>query len=237
MILKTLTGMMAVLVGFGTITSIGATALAQPESPPDSPSAVERSDRQSPDTPERGARPDGEDREGNSPRSNQRPWLGVALIDAPGGVRIGSVVMGSPASKAGLRPGDRVALVDGLEMPNSSRVIDAIAKLRPGDTVTIEVVRGGERSELRATLEVRPDSFGPGGAPLENFLPRLLRPDTSLTAEMEKMRQRIDSLEKQVKSLSRELSALRDEVAPGEAAEKKTDRIPPTAGAIDDTGF
>ena len=42
-----------------------------------------------------------------------RPWLGVAMdADEPGqGVRIGHVVRGSPAEKAGLREGDRILRV------------------------------------------------------------------------------------------------------------------------------
>ena len=44
-----------------------------------------------------------------------RPWLGIAMdVDAQSaGVRVGHVVRGSPADKAGIREGDRVLRVSG----------------------------------------------------------------------------------------------------------------------------
>ena len=81
-------------------------------------------------------------------------YLGVTLQDDPnGGARVQSVVSGSPADKAGLKPqsvitaiGDRaVADVDGLSQ--------VLAALKPGDTVSLHVVKpDGSSTTVSVTL-------------------------------------------------------------------------------------
>ena len=114
-------------------------------------------------------------------------WLGISgstlladmaeLMDLPrdtGGALISQVTVDSPADKAGLRGSDRTEVLDGVDYPVGGDVIvsingsnvddmdDLIAYLsgntKPGDTVTMEVIRDGERVSLEVTLGARPDS-------------------------------------------------------------------------------
>ena len=86
------------------------------------------------------------------------------------------VTVDSPADKAGLRGSDRTAVLDGVDYPVGGDVIvsingwavddmdDLIAYLssntRPGDKVTLEVIRDGEGEDLEVSLGARPDSDG-----------------------------------------------------------------------------
>ena len=82
--------------------------------------------------------------------SNQRP-------DQIGGQGIVTVVEDSPAAKAGLQAGDIVIAVDGVAIDQNNQFINMVVlEHRPGDTVTLTVVRDGEQMELDVTLGVRP---------------------------------------------------------------------------------
>jgi membrane-associated protease RseP (regulator of RpoE activity) len=64
---------------------------------------------------------------------------------------IGKVVEESPAAEAGLRAGDAVAAIDGRWITKLTDAYAAAAKVAPGTTVSIEVVRGDERKTLKIT--------------------------------------------------------------------------------------
>jgi regulator of sigma E protease len=72
-----------------------------------------------------------------------------------------TVRSGSPAERAGIRPGDRIDAIDAEEV-SSFEDLQRIVSLRPGMPVTIDVVREGRRLSLPATLETRTerDRFG-----------------------------------------------------------------------------
>lgn len=86
-------------------------------------------------------------------------YLGVGLEDRRDGGR-GAVITevggGSPASLAGIEPGDIVVDVDGTPIDGQGALIAAIRDRSPGDTIEIEVLRGGSRLTLTATLTERP---------------------------------------------------------------------------------
>lgn len=86
-------------------------------------------------------------------------YLGVGLEDRRDGGR-GAVITevgdGSPASNAGIEPGDIVVDVDGTPIDGQGALIAAIRDRSPGDTIDIEVLRGGTRLTLTATLTERP---------------------------------------------------------------------------------
>jgi S1-C subfamily serine protease len=53
-------------------------------------------------------------------------------------------------------PRDVVVAVDGREVTTMSDLAAAIRRHRPGDTVTVEIVRAAERQTVRLTLVERP---------------------------------------------------------------------------------
>jgi putative serine protease PepD len=86
-------------------------------------------------------------------------YLGVGLedrLDGGRGAVITEVGDDSPASLAGIEPGDIVVDVDGTPIDGQGALIAAIRDRSPGDTIAIEVLRGGSRLTLTATLVERP---------------------------------------------------------------------------------
>ena len=93
-------------------------------------------------------------------------FLGVDYeldVETPG-IVVTRVQPGSPAEKAGLRPKDVVAAVNGRVLDTPNPFYDAVSRGRPGDTVRFTVRRGGEAApfERRATLTSRPHREEPG---------------------------------------------------------------------------
>ena len=86
------------------------------------------------------------------------PYFGSIpdFSEAAQGVRLQGVRPGSPADRAGLRAGDTLVSFDGKPVENLQDFTYVLRGLRPGDTVAVEVVRGGQRlAPLEATLEAR----------------------------------------------------------------------------------
>ncbi len=59
---------------------------------------------------------------------------------------------GGPADRAGIRPGDVITAINGQRVDGSAELIVAIRAHKPGDTVTLEVRRGGDNRSVRVTL-------------------------------------------------------------------------------------
>jgi putative serine protease PepD len=92
-------------------------------------------------------------------RPIQTGYLGVSMGDATGsqnGAIVQEVTPNSPASRAGLRPGDLVTSIDGQAIQSYSEMIAAIRAHKPGDKVALGVTRGGNESTITATLTQRP---------------------------------------------------------------------------------
>ncbi|MQA75654.1 MAG: PDZ domain-containing protein [Solirubrobacterales bacterium] len=104
-------------------------------------------------------------------------------IDADTGAIVASVQPNSPASEAGLQAGDEpvrfqgleykaggdvIVAVDGEEIQANSDLPRMISLLDPGDVVTLDVVRDGERQQIELTLGERPDDVEPQGPPPED---------------------------------------------------------------------
>jgi thiol-disulfide isomerase/thioredoxin len=83
-----------------------------------------------------------------------RPWLGIAMDNDPQapGVRVGHVVRGSPADKAGLHEGDRIVRVAGSGVSRGSDVVQAVSGHAVGETVDVAFTRGGRPQSARVTL-------------------------------------------------------------------------------------
>jgi len=71
------------------------------------------------------------------------------------GVRVDSVVGGSPAEKAGIKPGDILLAIDGTELKTLRDLSDALKAHAAGDTVKVKLHRGDRGMVLDATLVAR----------------------------------------------------------------------------------
>ncbi|HEX7192174.1 MAG TPA: M20/M25/M40 family metallo-hydrolase [Thermoanaerobaculia bacterium] len=78
-----------------------------------------------------------------------------AMDATTGGVLLSDVRPGSPADHAGIIGGDRIVDIGGTRIENLYDMTYALQDHKPGDTVTVKVVRKGEPVELRATLTQR----------------------------------------------------------------------------------
>ena len=86
-------------------------------------------------------------------------------LEPKGGLVISTVVAGSPADKAGLRPGDVIAGFDGSPIrAKQDRDVRGFTKLvrehGPGKPVAMDVLRKGKAVRVELTLGARPRTFG-----------------------------------------------------------------------------
>ncbi len=73
------------------------------------------------------------------------------------GVIVAQVASGSPAEKAGLTARDVITKVDGTSVDDPQQVADAVAKHKPGDSITVTVQRGASPTDITVTLGASPD--------------------------------------------------------------------------------
>ncbi|HEX7486555.1 MAG TPA: M20/M25/M40 family metallo-hydrolase [Vicinamibacterales bacterium] len=71
------------------------------------------------------------------------------------GVRVGGLVAGSPAEKAGIKEGDVITAIEGQPIANLQAFSTALAGLRPGQAVRATVVRLGRDLTVTVTLVER----------------------------------------------------------------------------------
>jgi S1-C subfamily serine protease len=86
---------------------------------------------------------------------SHRAFLGVQL--APGfatgrGAIIAAIDDGGPADHAGLRPGDVITAIDRTRTPSIAALSVALAKLQPGQTITVHFIRDGHEQTTKVTL-------------------------------------------------------------------------------------
>lgn len=104
----------------------------------------------------------------------ERPYLGVRYVSltddyayqynltqkrgayiAPSG-RAPSIVVGSPAEKAGLKEKDIITKIDGTAIDENNSLTSLIGKHKVGDEVTLTVLRDGKEQSIKAALEAAP---------------------------------------------------------------------------------
>ncbi len=79
--------------------------------------------------------------------------LGVRMRPAEGGVLVDGFLRGSAAQRAGaLKPGDVIVSVAGRATPSARDLGRAVRACKPGETVQVEVIRGGERTVVTQVL-------------------------------------------------------------------------------------
>jgi hypothetical protein len=89
--------------------------------------------------------------------SGYGPYFGSVpdFAEVPNGVRFADIRPGSPAEKAGLKPGDVMFEFDGKKIANLYDYTYALRSKKPGDEVLVKVVRSGETIEAKVLLTVR----------------------------------------------------------------------------------
>jgi putative serine protease PepD len=87
--------------------------------------------------------------------SVQHAYLGVSLGT---GVTISTVNPRTPASKAGLRAGDKITSLNGKTVANATEIRGLLALQKPGDTVTLGYSRAGTSHTVSVKLASRPNS-------------------------------------------------------------------------------
>jgi S1-C subfamily serine protease len=109
-----------------------------------------------------------------SPGEFLRPWLGVSSrpltrvqfryldVDVEQGVYVTLVCAGSPADISGLRGdrfnlrpsgrGDLITAIDGNPVVEVSDIVTRLNDLRPGDSVTLSVIREKQHREVDVIL-------------------------------------------------------------------------------------
>jgi len=92
------------------------------------------------------------------------------------GIMVSKVASNSPADRAGIRGGDRqnpvrygnsiiyfggdiIIGVDGMEVATLSDLFSALEDNQPGETVDVEIIRGGKRRSLSVELSERPSEL------------------------------------------------------------------------------
>ncbi len=73
------------------------------------------------------------------------------------GALIADVVKGSPADKAGTKPGDVVVALNGRPVTDANQLTRDVGAIPPGQTVHLEVARDGKTRQIEVKLAERPD--------------------------------------------------------------------------------
>jgi serine protease Do len=100
---------------------------------------------------------------------------GLGLPKAHGAV-LADVLPGSPAARAGLRPGDVIEALDGKPMENGRQVHLGLYRHVAGDLVTLDVLRDGQTLRVGVAMMERLDVLGglsDAADPRQNLVPRL----------------------------------------------------------------
>jgi S1-C subfamily serine protease len=82
-----------------------------------------------------------EELEGRAPARPARAWLGFYLHPVGGGVLVTGVVSDGPADRAGLKAGDVILGVEGVEAATLRALYSTIQQRIPGESIGLQVLR------------------------------------------------------------------------------------------------
>ncbi|MEK1940996.1 MAG: trypsin-like peptidase domain-containing protein, partial [Pseudomonas sp.] len=97
-----------------------------------------------------------------------RGWLGIEVqpltpelaesfgLDGRPGIVVAGIYRDGPAQKAGLMPGDLILNIDGEPASDGRRSMNQVARAKPGEKTSIEIMRNGKLMELKAEIGLRP---------------------------------------------------------------------------------
>lgn len=69
-----------------------------------------------------------------------------------------SIVSGSPAEKAGLKPGDVITKIGNFTLNEKTSLASAVGRYKANETVELTVIREGKEMKIKATLAEAPNS-------------------------------------------------------------------------------
>jgi serine protease Do len=99
-------------------------------------------------------------RHGHRVSAPSRLWLGVLCYTLRDHVVIAGVMPGGPGEKAGLQQGDLVLAADGQEIHERRALYDATNRHRPGEHVSLTIMRNNQVQDFRVPAIVVEDYLG-----------------------------------------------------------------------------
>ena len=87
------------------------------------------------------------------------------MYNASSGVLVSIVVPGGPADKAGLKVNDVIVSIDGTTVKTGNDLVDNISARRPGSTISLGYLRGGQKMSATVTIGDRSKTVSAMNAP------------------------------------------------------------------------
>lgn len=94
-----------------------------------------------------------------------RGWLGIEIqsqlrdptqLETSTGVEVLNVIAQGPAAKSGLKVGDVILTIDGVEMTDANTLIQYVARKPPNVGLNTQILRNGKNRQVEVMLEERP---------------------------------------------------------------------------------
>jgi S1-C subfamily serine protease len=80
--------------------------------------------------------------------ASPRAWLGVTCYALRGHVVVAGVIPNSPAAHAGLKPGDLILAIDGVQVSERRELFERLWQRKSGDSVTLNLFRDDHAVEV-----------------------------------------------------------------------------------------
>lgn len=93
--------------------------------------------------------------------------LATAIDAPPGSAQVRRVEKNTAADKAGVKAGDIIAGIDGVELADYLLLRATIGNKSPGDQVLLDIIRGEERMQIEVTLGALPENLSRNDEPDE----------------------------------------------------------------------